>query len=227
MKRFILSILIILSTVELCSQPKRFITIPNNAWEYTEARAAQVYMATREDYLIDTVLKINPNKSVYWVVNQYPDTVIVSDADRYKTYVFTIDSIVGRGDKRQALLTIKIPIKNNAGQWIRYKERYVALPDSSYRSIYDSVGVTLDSTLQRATWLWYTTFPGVHTANSKGVGIGKFEDLELGYNKYLTIWLEKVLGNPTENKGMDQQAMLHFQLKEGPPKDFIFKYLTP
>ena len=228
------------------------ITIPPNPWSYSDAQAANVFLVAREDFLTDTIINIHIKNSVQWV-NQRSlfyqrDTVInkmavwstgestprlvdtqmvvnVTNTDSLWTYNFSVDSIVGRGDLRQVLLTTKFKTANPAG-WFITKERY-HLASSQQGQIYDTIGTTKDSTTRCSTWLWYTTRLN-HIADSSGVGVGKFlvwDIFQNGVYGKLKIWLEKVLGNPEIMNGQNQVAKLHFLVAEEPPQAWKNKYL--
>jgi hypothetical protein len=228
------------------------VTIPNNAWSYSDAQAALVFLSAREDYMLDTVVNIHIGTSVKWenqrskfyqidtVANRlaifytgestprFVDTqmvVNITNTDSLWTYNFSVDSIVARGDLRQVLLTTKFKTANPAG-WFVTKERF-HLASSNQGSFYDTLGVTKDSTTRCSTWLWYTTRLNQVSASS-GVGVGKFlvwDIFQNGVYGKLKIWLEKVVGDPIAFNGQNQIAKLHFLVEEEPPVDWINKYI--
>lgn len=206
----------------LHSQVKVYISVPKNTWDYTEKAAALVYQAVREENLIDTCIYVYTGKKVYWKYYTLwqgpwsnPDSVIL--------FTFSVDTIVGRGDKRQAKLTTIVPTRDLT-KWLWVAENYIAVGDTITNLRLDTLGVTIDSTFRRTVWLCYTKFQD-HVASVSSEGKGKFESWDIE-NKALTltIWLERVLGDPTKNKGVDQRAVLHFQLKEEPRSDWIEKF---
>jgi hypothetical protein len=229
------------------------ITIPPNPWSYSDAQAANVYLSAREDFLTDTIINIHIGTSVKWANQRSKfyqvDTVInrlamwstgestprlvdtvqiinIINTDSLWTYNFSVDSIVGRGDLRQVLLTTKFKTSNRFG-WYITKERY-HLASSKQGTVYDTLGTTKDSTTQNSTWLWYTTRLNPVTASS-GIGVGKFlvwDIFQNGVYGKLKIWLEKVLGNPETMNGQNQIAKLHFLVEEEPPQIWINKYLN-
>jgi hypothetical protein len=193
----------------LSAQPKQYITIPSNPWEFTEARSANVYLAVRENNLKDTVVNIYIGKKVYWGI-----------------YTFGIDSIRDRGDNRQVLFSTKFKTQDTSS-WRIIKDRFVPVGDTvlSHHKT-DTLGRTSDSTMIRLSWLRYTTHPD-HTANIMGQGAGIYMCWGITDTTSLTIWLEKINGSPTAYGGANQQPKLHFQLRTEPDSVFIKKYMSP
>ena len=224
------------------------ITIPPNPWSYSDSQAAIVFLSAREDFMKDTIVNIHIGTSVKWLnqrsffyqidTTAYDSTfpanevlrtqhiLLVVNADSLWTYNFSVDSIVGRGDLRQVLLTTKFKTANPAG-WFITKERY-HLASSNQGSTYDTLGTTRDSTTRCSTWLWYTTRLNPVTASS-GIGVGKFlvwDIFQNGIYGKLKIWLEKIVGDPSTFNGQNQIAKLHFLVEEKPPQTWINKYLN-
>ena len=224
------------------------ITIPPNPWSYSDAQAATVFLSAREDYMTDTIVNIHIGTSVKWVVQQslfyqIDSTAFDSiksgvgtgrpmhllnivNADSIKIFNFSVDSIVARGDLRQVLLTTTFKTTNSSS-WFITKERY-HLASSNQGSVYDTLGITKDSTTQCSTWLWYTIRVNPTTATN-GIGVGKYliwDIFQNGIYGKLKIWLEKVVGNPVSFNGQNQIARLHFLVEEEPPQTWIDKYLN-
>jgi len=188
----------------------QFVTIPKNSWEYTEANAARTYLFVRENNLTDTTINIYMGKRVYWVYKPVIDSV---STDTISYIYFQVDTIVDRGDKRQALLRTSIKTQDST-MWVIVKERYKAVGDTA-GSVFDVIGKTGDFRYERLVWLQYTD------ATHKG----KIDSWVLQNGLYtLNIWLEKITGDPTKYGGRNQLCKMHFQLKEEPPKEWTDKY---
>jgi hypothetical protein len=222
MKKIYLYLLLLFVLPSLHSQVKVFIDIPKNAWDYTEKAAAWVYYTTRESNLIDTSVYVYNGKKVYWKYYSAwqgpwpnPDSVIL--------FTFSVATIVGRGSTRQAKFTTIVPTRDST-KWIWIADNYIAVGDTITKPRLDTLKSTTDSTFRKTTWLCYTKFQD-HNASASSVGKGKFERWSFENGALtLTIWLEKVLGDPTSRKGVDQRAILHFQFKEEPRSDWVEKF---
>lgn len=229
MKKWIIILSIIL-TLQAIAQVQ--ITIPPNTWEYKtkdqfgkyDMSAANVYLSVREENLIDTVVYVYAGKKVYWDYWTLHHLPLYPNPDSILRYVFSIDTIVGRGTTRQAKLTTSVHTSIST-LWFHIEENYRAVGDTINEIRFDTVGFTTDSTFKRTRWLRYTNVKN-HIANSSGVGNGAFEICYVE-DKRLDIWMEKVVGDPTKNGGRSQRAMLHFQLREEPPQDWINYYMYP
>ncbi len=231
-----LLLLILPST--LLTQPKSFITIPENPWGYTEKRAAVVYLSQHHISATDTVVYVYILNKVYWNIREatywdkyipvtdtsgHTSYILAPDAiDTVKTYSFAVDSIVGRGDNRRVLLTTTFRT-NDPTQWVKIFVPWVAPGDTVTPLVIDTLGKTTDSTCQYSTWLGYTN-KDLTTATGGGVGSSVVLYI-LGGAKSLTVWLEKVIGDPSKYNGLNQNAKLHFRLKDEPPPDWTNKFL--
>jgi hypothetical protein len=215
LKLFVVLILILLSVfVSVNAQTKTFLSgVPKENWYYDDTLAANCFYQHWYFLIHDTVANIYLGKSVY-LQTDYP----VYGVNR--AYQFRVDSIVGRGDKRQVLFTVKQKLQN-PGQWIWLKERYLGLiPDSLYWKYMrvDTVGLTTDSTYMYSTWLKYLTNDDA----------GSFFQYPIVYiqNQYsLQVWLEKILGDPTKPL-QTQQCKLHFQMRQQPPPTWMNKFIN-
>jgi hypothetical protein len=231
MKKWMI-ILSILLTVPASAIAQVKITIPTNTWEYKtkdqfgkyDMSAANVYLAVREDNLVDTIIYVYGGKKVYWNYHTLHHLPLYPNPDSIKHFVFSVDTIIGRGTNRQIKFTTSVNTSDST-LWVHVAENYRAVGDTATKLHTDTIGITTDSTFKRTKWLGYTSVKN-HIANASGVGAGGFE---LWYmdDKRLDIWLERVTGDPTKNGGRSQRAMLHFQLREEPPQDWILYYMYP
>jgi len=199
-----IGLLILILTTPASAQS---ITIPQNTWDFTDQRAAVVYLNARDTYMVDTVVNIYVGKSVQWTCWQtslwdstaydssaagvVPHPLKIWSADSIRIYTFTVDSITGRGDKRQASLTVSSGFKT--------------------------------------TFMLKYTNPSNWTSDIAGNGAGIYYSIDVtvsSKHSILTIWLEKILGDPTKFNGANQLCKLHFRLREEPPQAWVDKYLN-
>ncbi len=212
MKKLIWFSILIFISISFLHAQKRYITIPENPWEFTEKRAAICYEAAREFSLIDTIIDIRILNSVFWFnvekdnsfyVPRFPD-------DTVSTYIFSVDSIKDRGSNRRAYFTIATKTPDPT-KWISIKERWSDNLDST-AVIRDTIAVS-DSTFSYSRWF-----------KSSGKGSGPMTVYLSQNTRRLSIWMEKVIGNPEVYNGMNQQARMHFQLSNIPPPAWYDRY---
>ena len=180
------------------SQPRQYIEPSKLDWFYNDTLAARAYYNLWEQSAKDTVVNIYVYKSVYWKALNGWDMK------------FSIDTIIGRGDRRQALFTItrktSLPF-----EWRAYKVNYRVISDTITALHIDST-TTIDSTHRRSVWLAYETAP-----------VAGGMELVMD-NETMTVYLEKILGDPTKFNGLNQLCKLHFILRDRAPEVFINKY---
>jgi len=208
----LVSLIIVFSTIV----QSQFIKIPNNnRWEWTQQKANLTYLFVRENNLKDTVINMYMNRRVLWL---YKPIIYPTSTDTVSHIDFQVDTIVGRGDKRQALFRILVKTADST-LWIITKENYVAIGDTLTQHKVDTIGTTGDFTHQALVWLTYTNPNSVYTLAEKGKG--RKVTWYLSDNYSLNIWLEKITGDPTKFQGRNQLCLIHFQLKEEPTQEWL------
>lgn len=223
-------LLLILIMFSLVVQAQNSISVPINYFDTTnyDQKAANVYLYTWENNLTDTIVNIYMTKNVTWSLGKLSTPELIIIPDNTSVITFIVDTIVDRGDRRQVMLTSSVKSRNPAN-WIRVMENYISTNDTITQRRLDTIGITTDSTFQQTVWLRYNSSPlsPFTVASAKNGAGGRYTAAwNLLNGQYtLTIWLEKILGDPTKFKGLNQLCKFHFQIRKEPPQSWISKYL--
>ena len=163
------------------AQPKSYVSPPLNAWGVKpQLAAANLYEMMWELTAKDTTHPVYIKQSVWFK----RDSIEMS---------FTVDSISGRGDKRQALIRFGAYcngiLDTTFSKWFAYT---VKILDPQFGLVYPRV----DS-------LNYQTTCGLSNPNFT-----------------LLISMDKVLGDPTIQGGINQRPVLRFRYMEKKPQSW-------
>lgn len=206
------------------AQPKRYVTAPLYNVQYSPAKASVVWVAKWELSIPDSFFfNMYQGNRVYW----HDTSTTASEM------IFSCDTIRGRGDKREVLITT-ITKDDSAKWWIweRYPAAWEMIADSIYWGKHtDSLGHTSyrrrcdtimfptpDSTYRQSEWLCNTPTDYWNKQvgwDAKGapVVIGRrFWPKDTTQNTRALRWhAEKILGDPTKNGGKDQLVIMRWQ----------------
>jgi hypothetical protein len=229
MKR-ILALLLLLPCI-LFAQPKRYAKLALYEEYYTPQKAAIVWENSWETSMPDTVY------------NMYIGNVIwFKDTTCYNPEIsFRLDSLRGRGDKREARITAvrKSPVK---ADWIwlytpsiyemkmnPQKYPVTVTPTGGYlRKWQDTLmAVTPDSTYRESQWFSYTRkdyWNQIVGADGQGMATWMFQSFipkdTTQNRRTLKCWMEKVIGDPTVNNGWNQLIRFRMVYYAEQPKQF-------
>lgn len=194
-----LSLLLLLIPTLGFSQSKKFITIPVNVPSYTLEEAVTTWgnVWLYGPAIKDTAVWVYITQSVYW--KRYGlDTI---------EYKFTVDSIRGRGDRREVCLArwFKSKDPNQWGVWW-------CDTSASWVKLY----TTTDSSSVNKMWIRPKPTDGVNTLFPDGRSATWYPGSTWGTywgadSTTLQISFDKVIGDPTVNQGLLQRALLRFK----------------
>ncbi len=173
------ALVLMLAALPCAAQLRQYVDAPYNAFPPEAKRAAVNLFEMRwQESLRDTAVLCFIGQSV-WFRRDSADVE------------FRVDSIQGRGDRRQAKVTRRFFWRDSLvdslshGLWLGYTRR-VASPDWGWYLPADSTTLSARLNLARPGWV-------------------------------LSVWMEKVVGDPTLNYGREQRAMLHMIYREQEP----------
>jgi len=235
MKRAGLLLLLFTSTV--LSQPKVWVNLKGDSLYWSQKRAAFMYFNLCEEAARETTIFCYIKQGFWW---KAPDerlwsaTTCGGKDSAWITYSidyhFSFDSVTGRGDQRKALFSwARKTCDDSSWIWI-VEKRGVFVPDSlglgggSAPNLYDTLGRTRDSTVKISRWLTYArkvldqNGHGWYIYSAGPTPVEEWSDSFKGkpYDWYVHIRMEKILGDPTKNRGWDQRAVFKMKLYQMP-----------
>ena len=206
------------------SQPKQWISFKADPFDYDYIKAARVW---------DNVRAENTPIYEYYLYQKYSvwfrDTSLI-----FPIMSFGVDSIRGRGASREALIAMSTKVSNDS-DWVAllftHDTTYVRPPDTSgmYWSApihVDTLYHTKDSTYKTLNWLpWTRPDYWNAPADSQGRGAGRWIDCQLmakdSTYRVVTYFVEKIIGDPLKNGGVDQVVKLRFKYMVSPTREFL------
>lgn len=208
------AVAILLFSAQLFAQPRVYVDVPLDSLKWSPKAAMISWLLNKELNSPEKTVLCYIKQGFWW---KYRDSI---------EYRFSIDSIKGRGDKRQALFGIAWKTRDST-KWYWYTQLRREPPAGvTYDSVlYDSifVGPTGDSTTKITRWLTYmpklfdkTLNTWYFPADTTGPPIDQMfvfgEDST--HVNHMIIRLDKILGDPTRNFGWDQRAVLKISYME-------------
>jgi len=203
------------------AQPKKWYAVTGDSMHFTPERASFMYFANSELAARETTILCYVKQGFWWKTPTQVD------------YRFSVDSIVGRGDKRKIMFSVAH--KDSVSNWFWISEHpLVWTPGVTYQPfVWDTLGRTTDSTLKVSHWLTYAQKvwidnPGawIIFSDSSNPAI-TWEEHYPGnpYDWKAMIRLQKILGDPTKNSGLNQQAVLMMSLTQVPNDSLYYTFV--
>lgn len=217
----------------ILSQPTRYVQPRQDSCKFSPSNAARMWFAEWETARPETTVYVYIRQGFTFKAPLWQDS---SGCYRDVDYHFTLDSITGRGDKRKALLSVAWKTPDSA-DWVWTVRRMGEwVPDSlfgghrSATAYLDTLGITTDSTRKQGQWITYMrrffdpTFNKWYTyADAAEPPVDIWMQWPCGqYRWRLRLRMEKILGDPLENFGWNQRAVLKMALYQM-PSDSLYR----
>lgn len=210
---FIIFSLCVLVSVGV-GQSKKYVYPHYNIPDFTIQRAVSAWMINWYlNGVRDTTTWVYVTQSVYFPKFYYDSLGNVKDTVEFK---FSVDSVRGRGDKREILLRRTYKTSTDS-LW------YATKRDTGMAEMVN-LGPTLDSTNQHSKWMKPTPYEGqASTWNGRPITIYPTDVWLMGFGDrtQLSLTFDKVIGDPTVSFGALQRAQLRLKYSQTFPDSVI------